>query len=127
MDAGAVERVTKTALADDGAIGLALLEALVPQVLSCGVVVVRRHVLAVETGEGLADLVARAAGRRQWGKSKKRRGALAVTALGDVNEAVITAAADAGYERIVAAEDAPGIAERARAAGLVVEVRGRDA
>jgi hypothetical protein len=52
---------------------------------------------------------------------------LAVRALGDVTEAVITVAADAGYERIVAAEDATGIAERARAAGLAVEVGGRDA
>jgi UDP-2,3-diacylglucosamine hydrolase len=127
MDAGAAERVTKTALPDDGAIGLALLDALAPQVQSRGAVVVRRHVLAVETGEGLADLVARAAGRRQWGKSKKRRGALAVRALGDLDQAVITAAADAGYERIVAAEDAPGIAERARAAGLAVQIGGRDA
>ncbi len=127
MDAGLAERVSKTALQDDGAIGLALLDALEPHVRSRGVVVVRRHVLAVETGEGLSDLVARAAGRRQWGKSKTRRGALAVRALGDVDHAVITAAADAGYERIVAAEDAPGIAERARAAGLIVEVQRRDA
>ncbi len=126
MEAGTAERVTKTALPDDGAIGLAVLDALRPRARSRGVVVVRRHVLAVETGEGLADLVARAAGRRQWGKSRKRRGALAVGALGDVEEVVIRRAADAGYERIVATEDAPGIAERVRAAGLVVDIRGRD-
>ena len=127
MGAGAADRATKTALPDDASIGLAVLDALAPRVRSRGVVVVRRHVLAVETGEGLADLVARAAGRRQWGRSKKRRGALAVRALGDVTEAVIIAAVDAGYERIIAAEDAPGIAERVRAAGLAVEVRGRAA
>jgi DUF1009 family protein len=126
MDEGTAEPVTKTALPDDASIGLAVLDALAARVRSRGVVVVRRHVLAVETGEGLADLVARAAGRRQWGKSKKRRGALVVGSLGDVDEAVIQHAADAGYERIVAAEDAPGIAERVRAAGLVIEIRGRD-
>ncbi len=127
MEGGAAARVAKTALDHDGAIGLALLDALATRVRSRGVVVVRRHVLAVETGEGLAELIARAAGRRQWGKSKTRRGALAVRALGDVDEAVIRQVANAGYERIVAAEDAPGIAALARTAGLAVEVRGRDA
>jgi DUF1009 family protein len=130
MDAGAAAGVMKTSLQDDGAIGLALLGALAPQVRSRGAVVVRRHVLAVETGEGLSDLVARAAGRRQWGKSKKRRGALAVAWLGDVDASVIRTAAVAGYERIVAAGvdgAAPGLADEVRAVGLMLEVRGKDA
>ncbi len=127
LEAGAAERVTKTGLDDDGAIGLAVLDALSPRVASRGAVVVRRHVLAVETGEGLTDLVARAAARRQWGRSKTRRGALAVRALVDVDEAVIQAAAEAGYARIIAVEDAPGIAERARAQGLAVTIAGRSA
>lgn len=127
LEAGAAApAVMKTALQDDGEIGLAVLGALQPRLRSRGVVVVRRHVLAVEAGEGLGDLVARAAGRRQWGKSKKRRGALAVASLGDVDQTVIAAAADAGYERIVAsaADGGPGLADDVRAAGMRLDVRG---
>ncbi len=121
--------VMKTALQDDGEIGLAVIAALTPRVRSRGVVVVRRHVLAVEAGEGLGDLVARAAGRRQWGKSKKRRGALAVASLRDVDQAVIDAAADAGYERIASSSvnGAAGIADDIRAAGMKLIVGGRQA
>jgi DUF1009 family protein len=127
--AAAAPAVMKTALLDDGEIGLAVLGSLTPRVRSRGVVVVRRHVLAVEAGEGLGDLVARAAGRRQWGKSKKRRGALAVASLGNVDQAVIKAAADAGYERIVAsaADGAAGIADDIRAVGMKLVVGGRQA
>ncbi len=129
LEAGASSRLTKTALQSDGDIGLAVLGSLTPRVRSRGVVVVRRHVLAVEAGEGLGDLVARAAGRRQWGKSKKRRGALAVASLGDVDHAVITAAADAGYERIVvsAADGTAELADDMRSAGLRLVVGGKEA
>jgi DUF1009 family protein len=105
VDSGVATELTKTTLRDDGDIGLAVLGSLTPLVGSRGAVVVRRHVLAVESGEGLSALVARAAGRRQWGKSKKRRGALAVASLSDLDTGVITAAADAGYDRIVAITD----------------------
>jgi DUF1009 family protein len=128
LEAGAASGLTKTALQDDGDIGLAVLGALVPRVRSRGVVVVRRHVLAVEAGEGLGDLVARAAGRRQWGKSKKRRGALAVASLSDLNRAVITAAADAGYQWIVASsgDDAAGLGDDVRSVGMKLSIGGKE-
>ena len=129
LEAGAASGVTKTVLQDDGEIGLAVLGALVPRVRSRGVVVVRRHVLAVEAGEGLGDLVARAAGRRQWGKSKKRRGALAVASLADLDRDVITAAGDAGYEWIVAsaADGAAGLRDDIRSVGMKVRIGGTEA
>ncbi len=128
LEAGAASGLTKTALQDDSDIGLAVLGALVPRVRSRGVVVVRRHVLAVEAGEGLGDLVARAAGRRQWGKSKKRRGALAVASLSDLNRAVITAAADAGYQWIVASsgDDAAGLGDDVRSVGMKLSIGGKE-
>jgi DUF1009 family protein len=127
MDAGAAERVTKTALEDDGAIGLALLGALSPLVRSQGAVVVRRHVLAVETGEGLADLITRAAERRQWGRSKKRRGAVACAALTEGDMAAVAAAGAAGYERLVVPGDvlvSAAIRDAIRATGLILDQRG---
>jgi DUF1009 family protein len=128
LDSGAASGVTKTALQDDGDIGLAVLGALVPCVRSRGVVVVRRHVLAVEAGEGLGDLVARAAGRRQWGNSKKRRGALAVASLSDLDKGVITAAADAGYQWIVASavDGAAGLADDVRSVGMRLGIGGTE-
>jgi DUF1009 family protein len=128
LEAGTASGLTKTALQDDGDIGLAVLGALVPRVRSRGVVVVRRHVLAVEAGEGLGDLVVRAAGRRQWGKSKKRRGTLAVASLSDLNRAVITAAADAGYQWIVASrgDDAAGLADDVRSVGMKLGIGGKE-
>jgi DUF1009 family protein len=116
-----LDRVEKTSLADDGGIGLAVLDHLRSVVASRGAVVVRRHVLAVETGEGLAALVARAAGLRQWGRDGKRRGALAVTSWDDIDAGVIDAAVGAGYDSIAAGNGAqPSEAMQAalRAAGL---------
>ncbi|MBY0225541.1 MAG: UDP-2,3-diacylglucosamine diphosphatase LpxI [Hyphomicrobium sp.] len=129
LEAGAASGVTKTALKDDGEIGLAVLGALVPRVRSRGVVVVRRHVLAVEAGEGLSALVTRAAERRQWGKSKKRRGALTVASLADLDRDVITAAGDAGYEWIVAsaADGAAGLRDDIRSVGMKVRIGGTEA
>lgn len=124
-------RAAKSALADDGDVGLAILDAISDQVSSRGAVVVRRHVLAVETGEGLAALVARAAGLKQWGQAKKRRGVLAVATLADVDQGVIEAAGAAGYERIVVAAGPAqnrAIAEQGvRRAGLRLDVRGSSA
>jgi DUF1009 family protein len=122
----ASDRIEKTTLADDGAIGLAVLAQLRPVLDSRGAVVVRRHVLAVETGEGLAALIGRAAGLRQWGRDGKRRGALAVASCGDLDAGSVQAAAAAGYESIVAADDAgPSGAVQAaiRAAGLRLDLR----
>jgi DUF1009 family protein len=124
---GTGQSVSKTTLADDAAIGLGVLDALAPFVVSRGTVVVRRHVLAIETGEGLAELIGRAARLRQWGGSKKRRGALVVAALDDLDEPAIRSAAEAGYERIVARAASAGLADRFRAMigtrGLKLEVR----
>jgi UDP-2,3-diacylglucosamine hydrolase len=52
----------------------ALLQVLAPLVVSAGAVVDRGHVLAVESGEGTAALIARGGSLRQWGR---RRGARA--------------------------------------------------
>jgi DUF1009 family protein len=108
---------------EDAAIGLRLIAALRPEVESRGAVVVRRHVLAVETGEGIADLIARAARLRQWGRGwrNRRRGAVVVASLSDLGEDDIAAAASAGYAAIVAlgtgeseAEQQAAIKESAR-------------
>jgi DUF1009 family protein len=116
----------KTELQDDGAIGLAVLSQLLPLVRSRGAVAVRRHVLAVETGEGLEALVARAAGLRQWGNARKRRGALSVSSAADLDASVIAAAAKAGYECIAVAGEAPpsgDVVHAIRAAGLRLDDR----
>lgn len=118
--------VGKTVLRDDGAIGLAVLAQLRPVVASRGAVVVRRHVLAVETGEGLGALVARAAGLRQWGSDRKRRGALAIASPADLDTASIEAATAAGYESIAAADGtvlSGPLQDAIRAAGLRLDIR----
>lgn len=118
--------VAKSKVADDGDVGLGVLAALDGSVVSRGVVIVRRHVLAVETGEGLAALVSRATRLRQWGKSKKRRGALVVANQSDLGQDVIEACAAAGYERIVVISDpsaASAIEPFMRAAGLTLDLR----
>lgn len=118
--------VAKSRLADDGDVGLGVLAALDGRRVSRGAVVVRRHVLAVETGEGLAALIRRATLLRQWGKSKKRRGALVAANLADLGQDVIEACAAAGYERItVISEEAAAskIEPRVRAAGLTLDLR----
>jgi hypothetical protein len=75
----------------------------------------------VERGEGLAALVARAAGLRQWGRDGKRRGALAVTSWDDIDAGVIDAAVGAGYDSIAAgngAQPSEAVQAALRAAGL---------
>jgi len=117
-------RRSRTALEDDGAIGLDVLAALQPYVPSRGAIVVRRHVLAVESGEGLRALIARAAGLRQWGRARRgrRRGALAVSSAADLDPSLLAAAAEAGYRSIAVADACDGDVEAlhrtARAAGL---------
>jgi len=51
----------------DAAKGAALIEALAMFDTACAVVVSRRHVLAVEAGEGAVETIDRAAQLRQWG------------------------------------------------------------
>lgn len=109
--AASVKRASSSAGPDaDAGIGARVLHALTGLTGSRGVVVVRRHVLAVEAGEGVPALVARAAGLRQWGRKRRgrRRGALVVAALADLRTDDIAAAASAGFERILAL-DAGGV------------------
>ncbi|MCK9911892.1 UDP-2,3-diacylglucosamine diphosphatase LpxI, partial [Microbacteriaceae bacterium K1510] len=54
----------------DAARGAALLGALQPFCRSGGTVVDRGHVLAIECGEGVAGLIARAGALRQWGRRR---------------------------------------------------------
>jgi DUF1009 family protein len=58
--------------------GLDAMDALRPMGGTRAVVVVRGHVLAVETGEGVSVALGRAAGLRQWGDRRLRRKAGAV-------------------------------------------------
>jgi UDP-2,3-diacylglucosamine hydrolase len=72
-----------------------------------GVVVVRRHVIAIDTGEGSAAMFARVRQLRQWGATarSKRRGAAAIgreCTTVTVLETIIAGAAEAGLAGIIA-------------------------
>jgi DUF1009 family protein len=92
-----------------------------------GVVVVRRHVIAIETGEGLTAMFDRVKALRQWGATarSKRRGALAVAAVTIEAmgiDAAIAAAADAGLAGLVLPPDAEiAVIDRA---GAIAESHG---
>jgi len=118
-------RRSRTAREDDGAIGLDVLAALQPHVPSRGAIVVRRHVLAVETGEGLQALIARAAGLRQWGRRRRgrRRGALAVASAADLDPSLLAAAAQAGYRSIAVAGPCTGDIQSLRRAACAAGLR----
>ncbi|MEQ1713211.1 MAG: UDP-2,3-diacylglucosamine diphosphatase LpxI, partial [Hyphomicrobium sp.] len=65
-------------------------------------VVVRRHVLAVEAGEGSLALLERVAALRQWGESKRKRRGVAVLRDGaETGVRAIEAADRAGLEGVV--------------------------
>ncbi len=110
----------------DCARGLETLRLLSPFAASAGVVVARRHVLAIETGEGLDALLTRVTGLRQWGGSanRRRRGVLTVPTLGPAPEQLLTRAAEAGLAGVVAAETdaqlSPAALTAAVARGLFV-------
>jgi DUF1009 family protein len=89
--------------------GLETLRLLAPFGGSAGVVVSRRHVLAIETGEGIDHMLARVRTLRQWGGqiNKRRRGVLALPSLGTAPDWLIGLAAEAGLAGIVTAEPAP--------------------
>jgi len=77
--------------------GARVLSALAPFAASGGAVVVGRHVLAVESGEGAAALIARAGGLRQWGRRGwARRSGVAVLSNGADLRASVQSAAAAG-------------------------------
>lgn len=91
----------------DVKIGMDVMAALAPMGGTRAVVVVRGHVLAVETGEGVALALNRAAGLRQWGDRRLRRRAGVV---------VIDAGRDCAPELIESVA-------HGRFAGLVVKLR----
>ncbi|MBU1212031.1 MAG: UDP-2,3-diacylglucosamine diphosphatase LpxI [Alphaproteobacteria bacterium] len=79
--------------------GARLISALAAFDTARAVVLSRRHVLAVEAGEGVIETIDRAAQLRQWGGGGLfgRRSGVAVLAIArDLDAAVIASAADAG-------------------------------
>jgi DUF1009 family protein len=77
--------------------GAAVLAALKPFHASGGVIMDREHVLAIECGEGVAALIARAGNLRQWGRRRwAKRSAIAVisqAAAGDIASVIAAASA----------------------------------
>jgi DUF1009 family protein len=106
--------------------GLETLRLLAPFGPSAGVVVARRHVLAIETGEGLDALLTRVRTLRQWGgtANRRRRGVLTVPTLGPAPAWLLTLAADAGLAGVVVADDStqppPAALKAAEGRGLFV-------
>lgn len=113
-------RPIKAKAREDAVRGAKVLESVTASTGSAGLVVSRGYVLAVEAGEGLAAMLARAGGLRQWGAQRwgRRRG-VAVVARGPlVDRDAIAAAAAAGLEGIVVIHDGGAdLAELAVAAG----------
>jgi DUF1009 family protein len=74
-----------------------VLAALKPFHASGGVIMDREHVLAIECGEGVAALIARAGNLRQWGRRRwAKRSAIAVisqAAAGDIASVIAAASA----------------------------------
>jgi DUF1009 family protein len=98
----------------------------------CGraAVVVRNHVLAVESREGVAATLERAAGLRQWTSiTHRRRGVVALRDAADLTADVVRAVAASGYAAVVLARGAHGavaLNERlAEAEALGLSVLGR--
>lgn len=82
--------------------GARVVTALAPYGVALAVVVVRRHVLAVEAGEGTLALLGRVAELRQWGETGRKRLGVAVLQAGsDIGPRAVEAAAQAGLEGIV--------------------------
>jgi UDP-2,3-diacylglucosamine hydrolase len=79
----------------DATKGAGVLAALAPFATGRGAVVNRGHVLAVESGEGAAVLLARAAGLRQWGKHRlaRRSGVGVLDGEADLAHVMVAAAA----------------------------------
>jgi DUF1009 family protein len=111
--------------------GLAVLDALAPFGVGRAAVVVRNHVLSVETGEGADAVVARAAGLRQWASlTRSRRGVAALRAAADVTPAVIETVAKSGYAGLAIADAASsvpaGLIAAVEASGLFIVIRAQD-
>jgi len=94
-------RPTASAAADARR-GMTVIGALAGEGIALAVVVVRRHVLAIEAGEGSLGLIRRAADLRQWGGGRSRRRGVAVLQSGvELGPPVVEAAAAAGLEGLV--------------------------
>lgn len=114
----------------DAARGSEALASLAPLSASAGAVVAGRHVLAIETGEGLGAMLERAAGLRQWGGHRwmRRRGVVVLAHASDLERAIVDLAVAAGLEGIAvvqgdAVTDRFGAAARAAdEAGLFVAI-----
>lgn len=82
--------------------GARVVAALAPSGVALAVVVVRRHVLAVEACEGTLALLGRVADLRQWGSTGRKRLGVAVLQSGsESGPRVLEAAARAGLEGVV--------------------------
>ncbi|MBA4100615.1 MAG: DUF1009 domain-containing protein, partial [Rhodospirillum sp.] len=82
--------------------GARVVAALAPYGVALAVVVVRRHVLAVEACEGTLALLGRVADLRQWGSTGRKRLGVAVLQSGaEAGPRAIEAAARAGLEGVV--------------------------
>jgi len=99
----------------DATKGAGVVAALAPLAGSRGAVVDRGHVLAVESGEGAAALLARAGGLRQWGR--RRRGRSGVAVLGENADLVplVGTAAAAGLAGLAVVGHPPPAHARAAA------------
>jgi DUF1009 family protein len=91
--------------------GGAVLASLEPFGVGRAVAVVGGHVLAVEAGEGVQEVVARALRLRQWGSlPRRRRGVLVVADAADLSVDVVRALGEARYGGAVALRRAGEIA-----------------
>jgi DUF1009 family protein len=80
----------------------AVLHSLAAFKTGCAVVVARDHVLAVETGEGIAPMLERASGLRQWGGKRwgRRAGIVLVRYGTEFDGTIVEAARKSGLEGI---------------------------
>lgn len=90
--------------AHDAAKAIATLDALAAFRCGRAAVVVRNHVLAVESSEGVDATLARAAGLRPWRSlTHRRRGVVALRDAADLSAEVVHAVAAGGYAGIALA------------------------
>ncbi len=80
---------------EEAARGAGITRALEPWDVGRCVVVIRRHVLAVETGEPAASTILRAGSLRQWGRSRRRNGVAVMASGREIDNALIEAAVTA--------------------------------
>lgn len=98
-------------------LGARVVSALAPYGAGLAAVAVRRHVLAVEAGEGTLAVLDRVAGLRQWG-ARGRRGAAVVRAGVELSPRLVDAAAHAGLAGLALDEtDGHAVAVTADVAG----------